>query len=257
MIQRTTKTLFGLSLCLSLCAPQAQAGFVNVIVNGDFEQGNTGFYSQYTYGQAGGALGAAGSYDVLTNPKYDRQYDINPPNFGDHTTGHGLMFAGNGAEVPNVIVWQETVPVAVNADYSYSMWITSWFAGSPATFDILFNGVSIGTPAAPPVVGLWQEFSTPWNSGTATSVTITIYDTNLVDVGSDFAMDDLSLDGPAPNSVPEPASVVLLLTGFPFLVLAIRAGRHHRRRPTASLRPPIASSNPSRMGPSDGKAHPC
>ena len=135
------------------------------------------------------------------------------------------MFAGNGAEVPNVIVWSETIAVVPNADYSYSMWITSWFSGSPATFDILFNGVSVGIPTAPSTVGLWQEFSTTWNSGSATSVTINIIDTNLVDIGSDFAMDDLSLYGPSPNPVPEPASVVPLLAGLLFLGLAIRAGR--------------------------------
>ncbi len=117
------------------------------------------------------------------------------------------MFAGNGADVPNVIVWSETIAVVPNSAYDYSMWITSWFAGSPATFDIRFNGTSVGRPAAPPVIGLWQPFSTTWDSGPATSVTISIIDTNLADIGSDFAMDDISLVGPAPSAsvgVPEP-----------------------------------------------------
>jgi hypothetical protein len=101
MTRHKTMAVFCLVLGLLLWGSDARADF-NLIINGDFEQGNTGFYSQYTFGPGGGALGAAASYDVLTNPKYDRPYDINPPNFGDHTTGSGLMFAGNGAEVPNV-----------------------------------------------------------------------------------------------------------------------------------------------------------
>ena len=219
MVRHTSKVLLILVLHLAFSPSQVSAGFVNLIVNGDFEQGNVGFTSQYTYGQSGGALGAAGSYDVLANPKTDRQYDINPPSFGDHTTGHGLMFAGNGAEVPSMIVWSETIAVDPNTEYSYAMWITSWFAGSPATFDIEFNGTTIGTPSAPPVIGQWQEFSTTWNSGTANSVTIRIYDTNLADIGSDFAMDDISLYSPAPV----PDSFLLFLSGMSMIGLALGA----------------------------------
>jgi hypothetical protein len=77
------------------------------------------------------------------------------------------------------------------------------------------------------VDGLWQEFSTTWNSGSSTSLTINIIDTNLADVGSDFAMDDISLNPlGSPAAAPESGSAVLLLTGaFGF----IRYGWRRRR----------------------------
>src|SRR6516162_4172874 len=101
-----------LAACLSLTVASARADY---IVNGNFEQGNVGFTSQYTYSP--GELGPARTYDVVSNPGIDRPRDINPPNFGDHTTGHGLMFAGNGAEVPNVIVWSETLSIPANTGF--------------------------------------------------------------------------------------------------------------------------------------------
>jgi hypothetical protein len=177
----------------------------NLIVNGDFEQGNTGFTTQYRYSP--GTLGGAQSYDVVSNPGKDRPNDINPPNYGDHTTGTGLMMAVNGATTANQIVWSETVAVAAHSDYDFSLWLSSWFSGSPATLDIRFNNVSVGTPAASSTVGLWQKFSTAWNSGGSTSVTINIIDTNLADIGSDFALDDISLTAAPSTSAPITLSI--------------------------------------------------
>src|SRR4051794_30751823 len=100
---------------LLLAASPASAGF---IVNGDFEQGNIGFSSQYTYSP--GNIGPAQSYDVLPNPQPAHGADT--ASYGDHTTGHGLMMAVNGAEVPNQIVWSETIAVNPGSNYDFSLW---------------------------------------------------------------------------------------------------------------------------------------
>jgi hypothetical protein len=182
----------------------------DIIFNGNFEAGNTGFTTGYTYSP--GDIGPAGSYDVVDNPAHDRPHDINPVSYGDHTTGHGLMLAGNGAANPTTVVWSQTVAVVPHSDYAFSIWLSSWFASSPATFDIRFNGVTVGTPSAPSTVAVWQQFTAGWNSGAAASLTLSIIDTNPADVGSDFALDDISLQGPAP-AVPEPSSLLLALAG--------------------------------------------
>src|SRR5262249_4207848 len=70
----------------------------NLIANGDFEGGNTGFTSQYTYSP--GDIGPAGSYDVVDNPAHSRPHDTNPVSYADHTTGRGLMLAANGPTAP-------------------------------------------------------------------------------------------------------------------------------------------------------------
>lgn len=162
----TTRMHFGkiasLLFCLVLLSFPSRAA-ADMIVNGNFESGNTGFTTQYTYSE--GDIGPAQTYAIVSSPGLARPHDINPVMYGDHTTGTGLMMAVNGAESPNQIVWSETVPVVPNSNYTYSMWISSWYAGSPATLDVQFNGSSIGTPAAPSTVGVWQQFSTNWNSG--------------------------------------------------------------------------------------------
>jgi parallel beta-helix repeat protein len=163
----------------------------NIIVNGDFEAGNTGFTTQYNYSP--GDIGPAQSYDVVDNPAHSRPHDINPVSYGDHTTGSGLMLAVNGAAQANVTVWGQSLTVTPHTDYAFSLWMSSWFAASFATFDITFNGVSIGTPTAPSTTAVWQQFGTTWNSGTTTALTIGITDTNTDPDGNDFALDDISL----------------------------------------------------------------
>ncbi len=75
-----------------------------LIVNGDFEAGNSGFTSDYTYSP--GNLNPAGRYAVLTDPNSAHGQATS---FGDHTTGYGLMMAVNGANLANQIVWSQTV----------------------------------------------------------------------------------------------------------------------------------------------------
>ena len=163
----------------------------NLVKNGDFELGNVGFGTQYVY--SAGDIGPAQSYDVLTDPKLGRPRDINPVSYKDHTTGQGLMMAVNGGVQAGQAVWKQKVTVLPQSDYSFSMWVSSWFGTNPAKLDIQFNGVSVGKPSAPGQVAKWEEFKTGWNSGNSTELEIVIFETGLADIGSDFALDDISL----------------------------------------------------------------
>jgi hypothetical protein len=193
--------------CVLLVVAPASALADSLLTNGDFSQGNVGFFTSYTYSP--GDIGAAGSYDVVDNPAHSRPHDINPVSYGDHTTGTGLMLAANGAAMPNVAVFASTATVTPHTNYDFAMWSSSWFAASPATFDVQFNQVSVGTPSAPSTVAVWEQFATTWNSGDATYLSIEIIDTNPADVGSDFALDDISLVRQA--AVPEPSTLLVAL----------------------------------------------
>lgn len=192
---------------LTLCLTRPAAA--NLIVNGNFESGNTGFTTDYKHQP--GAIGAERSYDIVTSP-----YPAHPSaaDYGDHTSGSGYMFAGNGALDANKVVWSQTVAISANTDYDFSMWMSSWVSANPSTFDVLFNDVSIGTPAAPTTTAIWKEFATSWNSGVNTSLTIKIIETRRADVGSDFALDDISLEtAGGTNPVPEPSSLLMAAVG--------------------------------------------
>jgi hypothetical protein len=166
----------------------AQPAGPNLIVNGDFEAGNTGFSSDYTYSP--GNIGPQGVYDVLSDPSSAHPLATS---YGDHTSGSGLMMAVNGATTAGLAVWSQSVAVTTNTDYAFSAWVASWWHDSPAELQFLINGNPVGIFNASSTTGDWQEFSTTWNSGSDTTATVEIVDLNTDSGGNDFTLDDLSL----------------------------------------------------------------
>lgn len=181
---------------------------VNLIVNGDFEAGKTGFTSDYTYFST--PINAATSYAIGNNPREWHAYR-QWASFGDHTTGHGLMFIGDGATASNKVVWQQTVAVASNTLYTFSYWGASSFSSSPAKMRVTINGIQVGNDFMfPSETGQWQQFSVFWNSGSATQATIRLVNQNTAGYGNDFALDDISLQA----VVPEPGAMYFFSAGI-------------------------------------------
>jgi hypothetical protein len=165
----------------------AQAVAGNLIVNGDFESGNTGFSSDYTF--TPGSLTTETVYDLPSDPHSSYLAAVS---FGDHTSGSGLMMAMNGAMMAGVGVWSQNVPVIANTSYRFSVWVASWYPESPAQLQFLINGNQVGTFTASSTAGLWQQFEAIWNSGANTSAAIEINNLNINAQGNDFALDDLA-----------------------------------------------------------------
>ena len=159
----------------------------NLVSNGDFEGGASGFDSDYTLSP--GNLVPEGLYDVLDNPQDDH------PGFApcdDHTSGSGNMMVVNGAGTPNQNVWCQTISVTPNSQYVLSAWVTSVVSGSPAMLQFSINGVTLGGVFnAPGGTCTWQNYFQIWNSGGNSSATICIVNQNTVLGGNDFALDDI------------------------------------------------------------------
>jgi hypothetical protein len=158
-----------------------------LIFNGNFELGNTGFSSNYIYTTTN--LFPERTYAVVTNPN-----PLHPAFQGsDHTSGSGYFMAVNGAVTPGQFVWCQTVPVQPNTDYMFSTWISTLVAQSPATLAFSINGQLLGAPInAPANLFQWDQFFTMWNSGVNTSADICIVNQNTVASGNDFGLDDIS-----------------------------------------------------------------
>jgi gliding motility-associated-like protein len=160
----------------------------NLIVNGDFEAGNSGFTSDYV--ESPGNLVPEGVYEVLDNPQNSH------PGFqpcDDHTSGSGNMMAVNGAGTPNLDVWCQTVAVMPNTQYAFSAWVVTLVSASPALLQFNINGAPLGPVfAAPNQTCVWQNYYATWNSGNNTSATICIVNQNTTLGGNDFALDDLA-----------------------------------------------------------------
>ncbi len=158
----------------------------NLINNGDFSQGNTGFSSGYTYTTN---LWPEATYYIGSNPL---SYHPNFASCGDHTTGNGNMMIVNGAAVPNTNIWQKTVNVNPNAMYVFSCWLASVTPTNPAQLQFFVNGVQIGAVFNATSINCnWNMFYNLWPSGTATTANIAIKNQNSQLSGNDFAIDDI------------------------------------------------------------------
>lgn len=148
----------------------ADTSTANIIVNGDFSQGNTGFYTDFSW----------------------NGYDCNFPCFKCYkicnSGAHGNTMSFNGF---SQVAWQQTVAVFPNRDYTFS---ASFYNvnSAMATILITINDIPIaGTFSLQPVG--WQTFSFSWNSGGAVNAVIKIMDTNGNENGNDFSLDDISM----------------------------------------------------------------
>ena len=160
----------------------------NLIVNGDFSSGNTGFTSGYAYTPPPNS--SQGQYWVSTNAQ---PWNGGMAACGDHTTGNGNMLLVNGATSPNVSFWCQTVTVTPNTNYAFSTWLATLTASNPAQLQFSINGVLIGSVFTAAATNCnWQQFYATWNSGASTTASICVVNQNTIASGNDFALDDIS-----------------------------------------------------------------
>ena len=192
----------------------------NLVPNGNFEAGNTGFSSDYTYSPGNGF--PASTYTVTNDPQSFNSAFVSA---GDHTAGNGLMMVANGSSDITDAVWQSSViPIASATDYFFEAFLMNVFPSSPPilSFTVSFDGapdILLATLGVPQQTGVWNGLSTTFNSGSATSATLYLRNAQTAFAGNDFALDDIylgttSIVNPPVGSVPEPATWALLILGF-------------------------------------------
>jgi hypothetical protein len=199
-------------LAAGLLALTSAAHAQNLFTNGDFETGNTGFSSAYSYFTAPDM--PEGVYGVGTNPT---TFHSAFTSLGDHTfNGEGSMMVLNGASVPGQSVWSQTVSgLTSGTDYYFGTWLASVYLDNPAMLQFFVDGDLISTTFdAPATPGTWVGYFSQWTA-TGTSATFTIINQNTNAGGNDFALDDITLSTSAPGgtnvTAPEPSTLALLL----------------------------------------------
>ena len=217
-------------LALALAASLSTAAYAsapNLVTNGDFEAGNTGFTSDYAYAPA--ANSDEGQYTVRSNPFPWNGSFISG---GDHTTGSGMMYVGNGSPVDGAVVWESmTIAVAPNTNYFFEAYVTDVCCSSPlpgntpSILEFSVSGDSLGTATTNlALAGTWQGLSKEWNSGSNTSITLSLINRNTGRLGNDFAIDDIYLgtESTVMTSAPEPQGYALMLVGVGLLAAVRR-----------------------------------
>ncbi len=198
------------------CSGTASINVSNELVqNGNFSAGNTGFFTEYTNVPLPGTnaccagMWPEGTYAVNTNANAYHANFWGREHSTVGQTGNFLMINGSTNQIgapPHLrVIWQETVTIQPNTDYYFSAWAMNLNPASPARLRFEINGVQVGTIADLTVaptptnagqvsVNNWVRFySNPvWNSGAATTAQIRIINLNLTAGGNDFGLDDIS-----------------------------------------------------------------
>ncbi|MFC0604488.1 LamG-like jellyroll fold domain-containing protein [Winogradskyella pulchriflava] len=177
-----------------------------LVVNGNFSQGNIGFTSDYTYHPdiAGNTElvndSGTNGYSISTNGN-----DVNPSFWGnDHTGDAASNFMVVNGHGNTLVVWRQQVTIEPNTEYYFSVWGMSLNDNSQ-TAQLTFNidGTNVGTPVSLPthpndnnpgsdnwtrIYGTWTSPNLPGPQ----NVNIEIRNLNSSSVGVDFGLDDIS-----------------------------------------------------------------
>ena len=174
----------------------------NLVVNGDFENGNTGFTSAYSYGNVSGP----GAYFVGKNPSQAPGAFGDWCNCGDHTSGTGNMMIVNGGNSASSVVWEESVTVTPSTNYVFSYWgaEVDHDSNSLPHLQVKINGQTLGSSLlpehSPDNGGRWENYSFKWKSGSAKSAQLAIFDLNTDSAWNDFMLDDISFSQAKSNA---------------------------------------------------------
>lgn len=143
----------------------------DLVENGDFTQGDTGFSSGATYEQN---LYAANSYTIGSNAG---AYLNSWPQLYDHTVGNasGKMLLVNGnTSNGNLTLWSETVPVQQAVSYAIEFSAAQLSTGSNSvTVEARINNNVVGTLTASQW-GSWQTLKTRWTAPQSNFVTFSL-----------------------------------------------------------------------------------
>ena len=175
-----------------------------LIKNGDFSLGNTGFSTAYLFSNSS----VHGRYGIVTNSRTP-----NPNNWAsctDHTTGTGKFAWFDLADTANAVMWSQKINnITPNANYSFSCWINTLYPLKPAEINFLINGL----PAAPVFIApatlcTWVQKTFVWNSGSSQAAIITLTNKSSFSQGNDIGIDDISFKKYSPISIVYPDVII-------------------------------------------------
>jgi hypothetical protein len=182
----------------------------DLIANGSFEAGNSGFSTDLGY-VANPPFGIVqnGVYGIATNPAVWFTY-ATWATMGDHTTGSGKMFIAT-PDPGSARIWYESVNVSAGTTYTFSGW-AAWVPLGDlniANLSVNVGGSSLGIFDLSTLAwGTWGQFSLNYTATSTGPVVLSFTDLALFNDGNDFVLDDLSF---AP--IPEPGSMALFWLG--------------------------------------------
>lgn len=178
----------------------------NLIRNGDFEAGNTGFTSQYTFNGATTAWATLpGQYNIVTGAQalaISSGWEAQDP--GTCNNASGKFMAVNGATTGSGrrVIWEQTVPVKEWGRYKFCVYAKNLkqcdFDVKPKVdieFSLPFGNLSETLDVNTGGACGWYEFKKGldnWGYGNSLTIKIFLHESQPGD-GNDLALDDIAL----------------------------------------------------------------
>lgn len=214
---------------LLAAAPGAQA----LVINGDFESGDTGFLTDFTNG------GGLGQYQVAANAAAVNGAFADLP---DNTSGAGLYLVANGTGDTTSVVWGQDVTVTPGATYELSFFLADVFGAPDPVLDVVIEGVTLDSGLTVATTAVWESFGGYQFIAGDDEAAIRLVNSSAEFGDNDFGLDDIALrlvsgppggggpGGPGGGAeVPVPAAAPLLLAGLAGLGAAARRRRRKAR----------------------------
>ncbi|AWV98861.1 Ig-like domain-containing protein [Arcticibacterium luteifluviistationis] len=182
---------FGVLAFLMLLGFKSFAFPIELVTNGDFNDGRNGFSSDYDWNGS-----SNGDYDIDDEPG-----DVNNNfyDFYDHTVGTsaGEMLIANGS-TNNDDVWQTNISVTNGQTYTLSFWYRNAYNGNFSTLGWTANGSQIGSTSV--ANDTWQKITVVYTATSTGTVTFAIKEFTRESSGNIFAIDDVSIVTDLPST---------------------------------------------------------
>ncbi|MBL0358521.1 MAG: hypothetical protein IPP72_17400 [Chitinophagaceae bacterium] len=162
----------------------------NLVTNGNFSNGNTGFGSEYTFNNTG--TFPPGQYAISS---FSSGAGVGSVDCKDHTTASGNMLVAS-SDAANKKIWQQTVSTVPNSNYIFSFWLQGVSGAAKAQLQLSINGNTVLDSIENPLTTCnWQRHFVRWNAGNNTTAQLAIADRTIpkfVNGVDNFAIDDIS-----------------------------------------------------------------
>jgi len=244
------KVLLALAALATGVSATAVDATTNLVVNGDFSQGATGFTSYYRYvAPTSGSMMPETVYTIASDPNSVHPYWI-------QLAGDKPLLLVNGATTSGMTVWRENIATVAGQTYDFSASAANVccnaahpgdYAPSELEFQVSSNGFTtfqtLGTITTHPTGDAGQFYTVTDTFKASGPLQIRIIDALTGRVGNDFAVSDVSVmaapgSGPPPDqpgpgqsatspvlAVPEPATWAFMIVGLGGLGAALRTRR--------------------------------
>jgi hypothetical protein len=162
-----------------------------LVVNGDFSQGNIGFTTDYKYSTIN--LKGEGRYTIDTNP--NSIYRPFAPCHDNRMSKGKFMIVNGDTLLPLSKVWSQTVSgIRHKSGYEFSFWATTLVNYRSAYFQVRINGEVLNpqTVYLDTITCNWKHFVFKWESNNNDEAVINIIDLNNLAAGNDYGLDDIS-----------------------------------------------------------------